>query len=404
MTPKFKLTRQSVTISALLVYSAPLIFVLGFSKNQTFSSWTIFSIALLILSAASLIHLSLLFNFYKNEGEGFEGSSEKENPDQKEAFLSEERRVELEELENLRAKEEELREEISYRNEELLRLTREKEFEISLREQLEDDFDRFRKDSEDRLAEEKILLQEYAENISSLRASLEERQEENERLQSKIRDMAYEIKTLVDLADVESEIKEFKEPEVRAVPFKEMEPHGQFKMTFPDFRNEEEAACSFKSQVRTEDEAKKLLKRCLDIAQKITVSHHFTNEKSRFRDLPFDNHGLDLRRLCDSLRSETTGAVLVYSQKENRILFINNQIRALLGFGPDKFVQDFENIVQGGLNEWKSAIAKMNTLYEAEASLVMKNKAGQDVLLRCQLGLIPTGVFRNSAIGVFYNS
>jgi hypothetical protein len=123
---------------------------------------------------------------------------------------------------------------------------------------------------------------------------------------------------------------------------------------------------------------------------------------SRFRDLPINNYTLDLRRLFDSLRSENAGVVFVYSQKENKLLFTNNVVKNVLGWSPEKFTQDFQEIVQDGLQEWKNAVSQLLIKGETNTRLVIKTKSGQDMMFQCQLGIIPTGIFRNHVIGVLY--
>jgi hypothetical protein len=172
--------------------------------------------------------------------------------------------------------------------------------------------------------------------------------------------------------------------------------------TYKGDLDEEEITHESKIRVHSCQDAMIQLKRCLDIAQKITSSSHFNSESSRFRDFPVDNFVLDLRRLCDSLRSENQCAILLYSPKEEKVIFANNQVKTLLGWSPEKIVQNFGDIIQEGDQEWKHHLAHISLKHESQVKLQFKTKKGHDLLVHCHLGMIPTGVFRYHVIGVLH--
>lgn len=304
-------------------------------------------------------------------------------------------------LDEAHQKEGELLEEISYRNEEIQKLAQEKDLFNQERQRLEQEFTKYRQQSEETLAQETTQSNEYEETISELRSTVEQKQRQIEQLDNKIRDLTYEIKTLLQLADMGSNSLTMSEENTKKQGFAIYESATEYQVPIeaPYFDEEHDHTNLL---VYTDVDAKKQLKRCIDIAQKITGSHHFGNQASRFGDLALDNYALDLRRLCDSLRSETVGTIFVYSCKDNKLLFANNQVKELLGWSPEKFVHDFENIVQDGIFEWKSSISQLNTMSYSNTRLVLKAKTGHDLLVHCQLGIIPTGVFRNNVIGVLY--
>lgn len=154
--------------------------------------------------------------------------------------------------------------------------------------------------------------------------------------------------------------------------------------------------------VSTPETAKGQLQRCLDIASKMTSSNYHHQESSPFREYSMDNSMLDLRRLFDSLNDENGAMVMVYSQKENRILFVNPEIKNVLGWTPEKFVQSFPELVQDGYDVWKKNIGQLYISPEVEFSISMKAKTGNNVTLNWHLGTIYTGPFRNHAIGIAY--
>lgn len=246
----------------------------------------------------------------------------------------------------------------------------------------------------DQIQQKEVLLGEYQHTITEQRAVIEKKQQHIAQLESKIQDLNYEIKTLVQVS--QNEILPLESP---LPPFvlNETPTLYQIKTTEPA---EEESLPSDK-MVRNPDEASILLKRCVDIAQKITGAGYISGN-SRYLDMPRNNYALDLRRLFDSLRSENASTVLVYSQKESKLLFVNNQAKNLLGWSPDKFIQNFQDIVQDGLDNWKNGINDLSANPESHARLLMRTKTGQDILVHCQLAVIPTGIFRNHIVGVLY--
>lgn len=278
-------------------------------------------------------------------------------------------------------------------------LSHEKEHYYQQLESMEEEFEQFKESSEEALAEERERTQQALESITTLRTSLDSKQQQNEKLDQKIKDLTYEIKTLLQIADMSATLLN-EEPAAgeSGNNVNETATHYQTNTEALDQVEEEEEF----GLVQTPDEAKGLLKRCIDIAQKITGSHHFSAHKSRFGELALDNYALDLRRLCDNLRSENQSTVFVFSPKENKLLFINNQVRELLGWSPEKFLQDFDYIVQEGMFEWKNSLSHLNSFNQSQTRFVMRTNSGKDLLLHCQLGLIPTGIFRNNVIGVLY--
>lgn len=149
---------------------------------------------------------------------------------------------------------------------------------------------------------------------------------------------------------------------------------------------------------KSSEEAQQQLKRCIDIAQKLTGARHLAGDSARFRDLSADGYALDLRRLCDSFRSEHSCMIVLYSQRENKVLFVNNQVRGMVGLSPDKFLQNFPTMLPPeGATEWKGAIQKASIGHKAETTLRMK-----DNNIRCLLGAIPTGIFKTHIVGILY--
>lgn len=256
------------------------------------------------------------------------------------------------------------------------------------------DFAEYKIFSEEQQNQKGLQIQSLQKRLNDQVGDLETKQEKISQFESKIRDLSYEIKTLLQPNETEPKevAKEKKAPLMVTEPL------------HPYYAGEEEPSVIVDTQVHSSGEATVLLKRCIDTAQKLTGANYYGGEGMRHRDFSPHNYTIDLRRLFDSLRSENASLVLVYSQKDDKLLFVNNQSRTLLGWSSEKFIQDFQSIIQKSTVEWKGALNHVSTHYEARTRILMKTKDGSDLPIDCQLGVIPIGLFKGYVIGVLYSS
>lgn len=258
-------------------------------------------------------------------------------------------------------------------------------------EQTVKEFNHFKLSSEEKLEQNHLFLGEYQQTINELRNAVETKQQLIGQLESKVRDLTYEIKTLLQIAEkVQNE-----RPALV---------HNQLigESNAPYHAKEEETSTpqNFERPSILSNGIAAQLKRCLDIAQKITGGSHYANRLTRARDLSLDNNALDLRRLCDSLRSEASSPLWVYSPKENKLIFANQEIKNILGWHPEKFIQNFSEIINSQSNEWQNALAQLAYKNNCQTQLSLKTKNGQTTLLQCHMGVISTGLFRGNIIGI----
>ncbi|MEC7840261.1 MAG: hypothetical protein VX777_09515 [Chlamydiota bacterium] len=420
-------SRQDLVGVILLLYFLPIVFICAYSTLlfPQNSSWSTLAVGLLLAAVGGILFFGLLLNYeetlsaskqlspsihapevedIEEEKEEEEENAEEENTNEQLFELQEQIEQLQEEIKTANKKEESLTTTIEERDaalheklEEIKQQTIRSEEEQQKYLALADEFKQYKLLSEKQLEQEKQQNNETHETISEMRATIDHKQNQIEKLETKIHDLTYEIKTLLQIADLITPSQSHEQDTIGSSVHQSAQ---DYQLPMEELHSETEDNSPL--QVSSGDEAKTQLKRCIDIAQKITGSQHFARNRSRFGELSLDNYALDLRRLCDSLRSENSCTVLVYSPKDNKPIFINNQIKELLGWNPEKFVQDFDNIVQEGIFEWKNSISQLNTLNQAQTRLVLKSKTGRDLLVHCQLGLIPTGVFRSNVIGVLY--
>lgn len=268
-------------------------------------------------------------------------------------------------------------------------LSTEKEKSVLQAQQAVVELSHFRKAASAELEQQQNQIRQFQETIAEQKILIEKKQQQTGMLETKVGDLTYEIKTLLKLAEAHSgPLYESKNNEPPSVP--------QQASSQPA-----EAVSCAEKQIASPAEASFQLKRCLDIAQKITGSHRFNSQINHLLDFSADSFAIDLRRLCDSLRSENGSAILLYTPKENQLLFANNQVKVLTGWSPEKFVQNFTEILVEQ-ETWHQAISSLSMRSEAQVQLSFKTRSGPDLKINAHLGIIPTGIFRSNAIAVLY--
>lgn len=412
-------SRQFLSWAILLFYLAPLLFfsVYSIGLMSRTKSWSILSIGLLMVACGSLALILLLRYWEKGLKssrrirEDFEEAASGKVTGLESSFsLAHTVNGQEEELKSLREalkgrqeNGDQLLQDLEKKNQEL---HNHEEENRSLQVQvmrITQDFADYKLFCEENLKQKNLQLTACQQTVDHQQGEIEKGLEQISELQAKVRDLSYEIKTLLYLNE-----DEVKKPQLAisgqlSDGFKLKESIAPYAVTVPPKKAEEEMAYAVTgTSVKTPAEALLLLRRCLNIAQKLTGANYYGNESSRYREPSSQHYTIDLRRLFDSLRSETGAMITVYSQKEQRFIFVNNACKALLGWGADKFEHDFQDLIQEGEADWTKALASLTTYPDSQARLVLKAKSGEDLLLHCHLGMIPTGLFRHFIIGIFY--
>ncbi len=242
--------------------------------------------------------------------------------------------------------------------------------------------------SEEKLEQNQIFLREHQQTINEQRQVIEVKQQHIQQLDDKVRDLTYEIKTLLHLAE-KSQIQDQKN-----FTLNPLQPENGIEASVQPFIHN--------PQVGKESLASSHLKHCIDIAQKMTGASHYGNRSGKRAELSAEHYVLDLRCLIDSLRNENSCAILIYSQKENKIIFANNQIKPLLGWNSEKFIQNFPTIIEESATDWNAALSQLAYKNECQTDLLMRSKNGAMVQVNCQLGVIATGIFRSNILALLY--
>ena len=246
------------------------------------------------------------------------------------------------------------------------------------------------------------LLAEYQHTIREQRTLIENKQETIRQLEAKIRDLRYEIKAILQLGDMYPNTTNATVPQTQSS-------HPVTDVFDSESLNEEELATlyqelpnSSEKRVQSPYDASLKLRKCLDIATKLTGASHLSTNNSSLLNLSVESYAIDLRRLFDSYRSEQSCVIILYSRTEDKLLFANSQVKGLIGWNSDRFVSHFTRLIQKGLGEWKQAVHQLNKDEEKSVSLLFKTRTNESLLTRCQLALIPSGVFANHVVGILY--
>lgn len=282
-------------------------------------------------------------------------------------------------------------EEIEKQKSTLLAITEEKEKLQQQKQFAIKELNQLKIATEEKLEQNNLFVNEYQKTIHEQRSLIENKQQQISQLESKVRDLTYEIKTLLQLAEKAETLatQDFSFVQKENQPFIE-------RTLEPYFARE--------PIVSTPQQASQQLRHCIEIAQKITGAGHYGNRLSKVRDLSIDNYSLDLRHLSENFNSHSSCIVFLFSQKENKLLFINKKCKEVLEWSPEKIMQNFTDILSDSAETWSELLSQLAYKNEVCAELNLKTKNAKTVSLNCHLGIIPTGLFRSNIIGILYNS
>jgi len=278
------------------------------------------------------------------------------------------------------------------------------------------EFENYRLIAEEKLSHLQLQLEEMQTSALEQKNEIQRREENIQQLDAKIHDLSYEIKTLLYLHDNEK-IDSDKNPMPTVIAENDFllnnhtqsvsEPtsKGLFDRDLLEKKTAEqvpETIYSLTHPVSSTAEALHLLKKCIDVSQKLMGANGYGVESARYQAFPSYYHAIDQRRLFDVLRDETGALIILYSQQEQKLLFANQQVKTILGWSQEKFISDFALLLEDSHLEWQKALHELNTLPDTRIRILIKGKHGQEILLNCHLGNISRGLFRKHIIGVLY--
>lgn len=288
--------------------------------------------------------------------------------------------------------------EIDHLSEEIRALTTDKEKMAAEMRNEESSLEQYKKLLHQELEQQQYHIRELQGTIADQKTLLEKKQQQMTQLESRVADLTNEIKTLLQFAEKHAASLLSTEEKAPA-PLSAHPP--QMQQVHHEARGEEQVYSPLETKIQSGQEASQLLKRCLETAQRITGSQRFGSQIYSFLESPADSFALDLRRLCDRLRTESGGIILLYSPRENHVLFASNEVKALTGWSPEKFTQHFDEVVVDDAH-WKQGVNSLAMRSEAHFQMQIKVRSGQVIDVNVALGMIPTGIFRNHTVAILY--
>lgn len=384
----FKPNRYSIAGAIAVLYLLPIVILCAYTMDFIAGSmsWKFFSIGLIITSIGSTILFILMCRLETSA----EPIAEQLNSDKLSEVIPSNDQSMQESLTEWKQKHgESVKEALSYK-EGLQQAVKEKENYQQEWQQASKELATYKNAAEEQLQYKERILQECQQTAREQRTLIEKHQQHIALLESKERDLHYELQTLLQLTSLDNSLLDPKSSN----SLNKFEGHPSAYAV----NNQVNSPATF----YTPEAAKLQLKRCIDIATKMTGANYFGPNSARSNEFPVDSYNLDLRRLFDSLRDEHNYMLIVYSLKENRVLFVNNQVKNILGWTSEKFVQNSSEIIQEEHETWRTGIRQLSIQPDLQMEVAMKSKMGEAVSLQCYLGAIHTGLFRNHAIGLLY--
>lgn len=308
-----------------------------------------------------------------------------------EKHLAYEHEIDLLHTSMMKSKEtlDELYQEIDTKNEELRTITFRYGDVKQEYHRLLEDYQQLENQSKEQLQHKESLLSEYQQTISEQRVIIEKKQRYIAKLEVKVRDLMYEIRSLLQLEEPPSSNP------FSSTPFIEI-------LDQSDDLHSSYLSAPTKERTHHFDHALQL-QRYIEIAHNFTGVDHlgYVGGKSpRFLGFSTDSYAIDLRRLFDSFRDETSGIIFIYSLKEDKFLFVNNFIKNVLGWSPEKFIKDFPKLIEMGFEEWKYTLSRLISIKESQSQLVIRSKRGEELLFQCFMGMVSQGPFAHHIIGL----
>lgn len=402
-------SRYNLLWLIVLCYLLPLLAmsVYGAAFPRASADWNIFGLGFLLTAIGSLVFFVLMTNWEKslsvrsgsnllNQDQDVDSYTHKESGG---IIDPAEHDLVVRSLEEAQQTQIRLLEEIDILADEVRKAASVRQEALQQAESVQEELEHTKKAARQQLEVQQSQIRELQDAIANQKAISEKKQQQAMQLENKVGGLTSEIKTLLKFAEAYNE-----QTAADDVPVAVILEESSFPAKLqPDVHVHAhfEPQPSHESFAQNSQEASMQLKQCLHIAQKIKGSQRFGSQIYSFMDSPADSFSLDLRRLCDRLRTETQGVILLYSPKDNQLLFASNQIKTLTGWSPEKFCTSFSELLVDE-SEWKQGVGSLALQSEAEISLHFRTRTSPNLSVNANLGMIPTGIFRNHTIAVLY--
>ncbi|ANH78558.1 hypothetical protein [Candidatus Chlamydia sanziniae] len=219
------------------------------------------------------------------------------------------------------------------------------------------------------LAYQQALNDEYQATFEEQRSMLDRRQAYIGKLESKVQELMYEIRNLLQL---ESDVAE------------NLPSQAMFSL-----------AKDLPTQLSNE------LKKIAFKAENIEAASSLTASRYLRTDSNIHNYSLECRQLFDSLREENLGMLFIYAPQSQRAVFANSLFKTWTGCGVEDFFKMDSDIVVSGLKQWISDLHS-HLLEGRFGKVVVKTKLHGPLSFYYCLTALNKGPLHHHVLGVLY--
>lgn len=205
---------------------------------------------------------------------------------------------------------------------------------------------------------------EYQQTIVDQRGVIEKKQDYISKLEGKVRDLMYQIRTFLQVE----------------------EPVGSSPVYVPN--TEKGKPYDLSQQVI----------HVIEMAEQLTGMDHLGGRYLTHQSAPST---LDLRPLFDRLAQEEQRLFFVYSEAESQLLFLHERVRDRLGSPADKVIKDFQKICSHSLTEWRRAISSIQEGKPVVFPLICRHRLGHEVRFDVYAGKVSRGPLTSLVIGMW---
>ncbi len=218
---------------------------------------------------------------------------------------------------------------------------------------------------------EQAMLQHEQELVQQAEA-LAQKKENIESLQTRIYDLDYEVKMLLELK------------EVGGIPWE-----GDDNLVYETKDVAHFVPVPLSTQVSVQQ-----------LSQCVAIATEMSGAAGQGLGLRADSHVIDQRRLFERYQGISKAVVFLFSPKEEKLKFVSRHIKELVGWAPERFSIDFLRLIESSLPEWQEGLDLVKVLENSEVRLFVKTKSGEILRLNCHIARISHGIFADHVVGI----
>ncbi|AGW38425.1 hypothetical protein CPE1_0958 [Chlamydia pecorum PV3056/3] len=216
-------------------------------------------------------------------------------------------------------------------------------------------------------AYQQALNDEYQATFIEQHSILNKRQAYIAKLESKVQDLMYEIRNLLQL---ESDTSDAHVPGTPCIA-KDVPSQISYELKKIVFKAEN-----------------------IEAASSLTASRYMNNE------VGIRNYSLECRELFDGLREESLGMVFIYAPQSRRAVFANSLFKTWTGYSVEDFFKN-DGIVVSDIKQWESDLQSRVT-QERRGKLIIKTKTQGSLPFYYCLTSLSKGPLYRHVLGILY--